>query len=248
MDSEVQPRLLLEGTGHKSLQDNFYHWVECSLCNNWRKLPNGESIPNGDSEWTCNDNPDSSRNHCDVPEEQESDSECGPISSSNEESEKDKATEADEESDSCSSVPIENLETQPGSSLKKNRNWNEADNQILWEARAAGKNVREINMLIPGRSLSAISNRLEGERGKPGSAWAGISKRGWNADEERVLTKHVTEFGPAMWKQVEAQGVIYVVDVLATNHRVHREEHTFDCLTNPRPPSMRPRTKGGGIP
>jgi hypothetical protein len=34
-------------------------------------------------------------------------------------------------------------------------------------------------------------------------------------------------------RQAQAQAVIHVVDVLATDHRVHREEHTFDRLSNP---------------
>ena len=236
---------------HNALQQKFTNWVQCSLCDNWRKLPNGAVIPNGDLEWTCDENPDASRNHCGVPEEQECDLECGPVSSSDEESEKEEdATEADEEEEegvfhsesdsyeekkarpkkrkrkkkedkSLETLPdpsqeehaegsghaeesdtAPDFERGPVSSLKKIENWSNKDNQILWDAKKAGKTVREIYKLIPSRSLKAIKTRLEAGRGKPGSTW-GLSTRVWNADEELLLTEHVNTFGPTQWKQAE---------------------------------------------
>ena len=44
-------------------------WVECSVCQKWRKLPRGTPVPGENDIWVCSMNPDESRAWCEAPEE-----------------------------------------------------------------------------------------------------------------------------------------------------------------------------------
>ena len=44
-------------------------WVQCDLCDKWRRLPPGEEYENLPDKWFCSMNPDGLRNTCEKPQE-----------------------------------------------------------------------------------------------------------------------------------------------------------------------------------
>jgi len=50
------------------------HWIECTLCLKWRRLPAGAAVRDGGT-WTCAMNPDRAFDRCSVPQQSSSDSE-----------------------------------------------------------------------------------------------------------------------------------------------------------------------------
>jgi len=78
------------------------HWIECTLCLKWRRLPAGAAVREGGT-WTCEMNPDRAFARCSVPQEESSSDSDGDMDADDDEGGRAKATPATTHSSSSSS-------------------------------------------------------------------------------------------------------------------------------------------------